>query len=112
MPKRRGLEDEGRRLRAQEGRTRTRRRRKRRGQVGKKGRGKVSRPALDVKPRSAALRAGLLCPLCSLKTWRVKPSPCCPSGPGALKTSSPPQSSTAWSPGPAGLQQDRVQWIR
>lgn len=108
MQRRRGLVGEGRRLRAQEEK---RRRRKRRGQAGEGKSGEVSHPALDERPRSATLRAGLVCPLCFLRPWWVESSPCCPSVLCALKTSSPPLSWTAWSPGPAGLQQKRVQWI-
>ena len=50
---------EGRRLRAQE----ERRRRKMRGLVGEEKSEEVSRLALDEKPRSVTLRAGLVCPL-------------------------------------------------
>lgn len=67
-PTRRGLVDEGRRLRAQEGRMRRRRRKKRRGQVDEGRSAEVSRCALDERPRSAAPQAALLCPPCSLKT--------------------------------------------
>lgn len=67
-PTRRGLVDEGRRLRAREGR-RGRRKKKRRGQADDGGSVAIFRPALDAKPRSAVLPAGPLCSRCSLKPW-------------------------------------------
>lgn len=109
MLTRTGLVGEGRRLLVQGA---MRKRRKRRGQAGGERSVAVSHPALDETLRSAALWGGLLGPLHSWRPWWVKPSPCCPSAPCALKTSSLPPSWTAWSPGPAGLQQNRVQWIR
>lgn len=66
-PTRRGLADEGRRLRAREGRRR--RRRMRRGQADEGGSVAIFRPARDAKPRSAVLPAGPLCSRCSLKPW-------------------------------------------